>query len=90
MQSAAEKLAEPRTMAVNVNAGGKVHRLSKSSAAQPREKKRAHCGWWAGAAVAKTMFCKRADAGSFCRKCFGSAAAKPCDDELDEVSEEFD
>ena len=89
VESSAQK-AKGESMAVNVNAGGKVHRLSPGSAALPYEKRRAHCGWRAGSAVAKTMFCKRAGAGYLCRKCFRDHGPRPGESELEEAIEEPD
>ncbi len=72
-----------KPFAVNVNAGGKVHRLIPISKGRSREK-RALCGWRAGSAVAKAMFCKRAAAGELCRKCFREASARPMGAELED------
>ena len=82
--------AHDETMAVNINAGGKVHRLSANSAAMPYEKRRTHCGWRAGSAVAKTMFCKRVIAGYLCRKCFRDHSHGPSETRLEEAIEEPD
>ena len=73
--------AKPFVM--NVNAGAKVHRLIPLSMGRPREK-RALCGWRAGSAVAKAMFCKRAATGELCRKCFREASARPMGAELED------
>ena len=82
--------AEDKSVAVNVNAGGKVHRLSAVGATLPQEKRRARCGWRAGSAVAKTMFCKRAVAGSLCRKCFRDHGWWPGEGEVEDAIEEPD
>ena len=81
-------MLEEKYLAVNVKASGKVHRLSSTSATQPREKWRARCGWWAGAT--KTMLCKRMVAGNLCRKCFHSRSMRADESDLQEAIEEFD
>lgn len=68
---AAQRCGGAKLVAVNVKTVGKVHRLSMSSAALPREERRTICGWRAGGAVSKARFCKTgADAARLCRKCF--------------------
>ena len=74
MSASTEKAQDSKTFAVNVNAGGKVHRLVLSTTGRSREK-RAICGWIPGAAVANAKFCKRVAAGQLCRKCFREANA---------------
>ena len=68
---------------MNVNARGKVHRLISINVGHCREK-RALCGWRAGSAVAKAMFCKRTATGELCRKCFREASTRPMDTELED------
>ena len=83
MDSSGAKGPGAKPFAVNVNAGGKVHRLISISTGRSREK-RALCGWRVGSAVAKAMFCKRVDAGELCRKCFREANARPVGVELED------
>eukprot|EP00973_Karenia_brevis_P070228 9761275-Karenia_brevis.AAC.2 len=71
-----------KPFAVNVNAGGNVHRVVSRKTGRCREK-RALCGWRAGSVVAKAMFCKRVAAGKLCRKCFHDASAQTIGDELE-------
>ena len=63
------KKQDAKRYAMNVNAGGKVHRLVPKTGRR-WEDKRTLCGWRAGAAVAKAMSCKSIAAGALCRKCF--------------------
>ena len=75
MDTSGSKTQGAKRFAVNVNAGGKIHRLVSASAGRSREQ-RALCGWRAGSAVAKAMFCKRAATGELCCKCFREASAR--------------
>ena len=72
-----------KLVAVNINEGGKVHRLIPTSVGRSREK-RSLCGWRAGSAASKAMFCKRAVAGDLCRKCFRTACTQPMGAELED------
>ena len=76
MDATSPSAKDDKVVAVNINEGGKVHRLIPASVGRSREK-RARCGWKAGSAVAKTMFCKRVVAGVLCRKCFREAGSHP-------------
>ncbi len=78
---------DDKFVAVNIKEGGKVHRLIPPSAGRSREK-RARCGWRAGSAVSKTMFCKRVAVGDLCRKCFREAGAHPSGAELEDAIED--
>ena len=89
MPAAQPKAQGEKLVAVNMNAGGKIHRLSLSNAARPRDKRRAICGWWAGSAVSKTFFCKSAVAANLCGKCFRQTSKRPSDGELEDAIEDF-
>ena len=75
--------------AVNTKLGGRVHRLTQSSAQLPLDKKRARCGWRAGSSVALAAFCKRAALGKLCRKCFREAALRRAGEEEDDVISQY-
>ena len=55
---AAVDLGETVHLVINTKLGGLVHRLQKSSQHLPRDKRRSHCGWRLGNAVANVRFTK--------------------------------
>ena len=89
METSCPKRLNAKRFAVNVKAGGKVHRLAPIGTRRSDER-RALCGWRAGRSVAKAMFCKSVAAGELCRTCFRGASARPTGADLeDDIIDEY-
>lgn len=89
-KGAKKDIGNKKLLAVNLKVSGKVHRVSTMSAAQPREKWRACCGWRLTGAIAKTMFYKRMPTRDLCRKCFPKSCSTSPRIELDDIIENPD
>ena len=71
------RLPTPLHLIINLKECGYVHRVSKDTVRLARDKRRAHCGWRAGSAVAQARFCSTevwpplgSEKARVCSKCF--------------------
>ena len=81
--------ARCKIFAVNINVGGKLHRLLPT-AMELYHDKRTACGWRVGSAVAKARFCSDKPTMKLCRKCFPDKDQYQTREIIDDAIEEVD